>query len=85
MYQEDLRDLADNLNNALLLLPSSPTAELQRVPQQRPSWAPPRQTEIYLRFLDGSGHTLTETPGMAQQLPAPDARGTRRDRNTRGR
>lgn len=71
MYQEDLRDLADNLNNALLLLPSSPTSEFQRLPEQRPSWAPPHQPEIYLRVLDAGAHTLTETPGMAQQLPPP--------------
>jgi len=43
MYQEDLRDLADNLNNARLLLHSSATGQLLRLPEQRPSWAPPQQ------------------------------------------
>ena len=71
MYQEDLRDLADNLNNALLLLPSSPTAPFEGSPEQRPLWAPPHQPEIYMRVLDAGAHTLTETPGMAQQLPPP--------------
>lgn len=71
MYQEDVRDLADNLNNALLLLPSSPTTPFQALPEQRPSWAPPHQPEIYLRVLDAGAHILTETPGMAQQLPPP--------------
>ncbi|HUZ72346.1 MAG TPA: histidine kinase dimerization/phospho-acceptor domain-containing protein [Stellaceae bacterium] len=71
MYQEDLRDLADNLNNALLLLPSSRTVPVEGLTEQRPSWAPPHQPEIYLRVLDAGAHTLTETPGMAQQLPPP--------------
>ena len=71
MYQEDLRDLAENLNNALLLLPASPTTPFQALPEQRPSWAPPHQPEIYLRVLDAGAHTLTQTPGMAQQFPPP--------------
>lgn len=71
MYQEDLRDLADNLNNARLLLRSSPTGLFVQSPEQRPSWAPPHQPEIYLRVLDGDAQTLTETPGMADELPPP--------------
>lgn len=71
MYQEDLRDLADNLNNARLLLRSSAPEQFARSPQRRPSWAPPHQPEIYLRVLDSSGRTLTETPGMADELPSP--------------
>ena len=71
MYREDLRDLADNLNNALLLLPASPREPFQRVPEPRPSWAPPHQPEIYLRVLDSAAHTLTATPGMNRQLPPP--------------
>ena len=68
MYQEDLRDLADNLNNARLLLRSSPPAQLVQSRDQRPPWAPP---EIYLRVLDANARTLIETPGMANQLPPP--------------
>ncbi len=71
MYREDLRDLADNLNNALLLLPSSPREAFQRIPEPRPSWAPPHQPEIYLRVLNSAAHTLTATPGMNRQLPPP--------------
>jgi two-component system, OmpR family, heavy metal sensor histidine kinase CusS len=71
MYQEDLRDLADNLNNARLLVGSSAPGQFARSPEQRPSWAPPHQPEIYLRVLDGSARTLTETPGMGDELPAP--------------
>jgi len=71
MYQEDLRDLADNLNNARLLLRSSAPGQFARSPQPRPSWAPPHQPEIYLRVLDSGAQTLTETPGMANELPSP--------------
>ncbi len=71
MYREDLRDLADNLNNALLLLAPSPTAQYQASAEQRPSWAPPHQPEIYLRVLNAGAHVLTQTPGMARQLPPP--------------
>jgi len=42
LYQEDIRDLADNLNNARLLLRSSPTGQFPHSPEQRPSWAPPQ-------------------------------------------
>jgi two-component system heavy metal sensor histidine kinase CusS len=72
MYQEDLRDLADNLNNARLLLRSSAADQFGRSPPQRPSWAPPHQPEIYLRVLDSNGRTLTETPGMGDELPSPN-------------
>lgn len=71
MYREDLRDLADNLDNALLLLPSSSTTQFNWTAEHRPSWAPPHQPEIYLRVLDAGAHTLIETPGMAEQLPPP--------------
>ena len=71
MYREDLRDLADNLNNARLLLSASPTGQLANEPQPRPSWAPPHQPEIYLRVLNSAGRTLTETPGMSNQLSPP--------------
>lgn len=73
MYQEDLRDLADNLNNARLLVGSSLVGQFARSPQERPSWAPPHQPEIYLRVLDGSARTLTETPGMGDELPPPSS------------
>ncbi|HUZ13746.1 MAG TPA: heavy metal sensor histidine kinase [Caulobacteraceae bacterium] len=72
MYREDLRDLADNLNNAELLLPlSSPRTGFAASHQQLPSWSPSHQPEIYLRVLDGAGRTLTETPGMARKLAPP--------------
>ncbi|TAM48613.1 MAG: HAMP domain-containing protein [Paraburkholderia sp.] len=72
MYQEDLRDLADNLDNALLLLPSPPTTQFRALPEKRPSWAPPHQPEIFLRVLDGEAHTLAETAGMGTELPPPE-------------
>jgi two-component system heavy metal sensor histidine kinase CusS len=73
MYQEDLRDLADNLNNARLLVRSSAPGQFASSPQPRPSWAPPHQPEIYLRVLDSSGRTLTETPGMTGELAPPSS------------
>lgn len=73
MNNEDLRDLADNLNNARLLLSASPHGQLSGAPEPRPSWAPTHQPEIYLRVLDGTGRILTETPGLADQLPSPSA------------
>ncbi len=73
MYQEDLRDLADNLTNARLLLSASPSGQFTQPPQPRPSWAPTHQPEIYLRVLDSAGRTLTETPGLSDQLPPPSA------------
>lgn len=71
MYNEDLRDLADNLNNALLLLPATSVNELPAAPAQNESLAPPHQPEIYLRILDSSGRTLTETPGLNRELLPP--------------
>lgn len=71
MYREDLRDLADNLNNARLLLQLSPTTRFHPLPAQRPSWAPAHQPEIELRVLDSNARILTETPGMAEKLPPP--------------
>lgn len=72
LYHEDLRDLADNLNNARLLLPAGGGA-IRRLPDKRPSWAPRHQPEIYLRVLDAKGRTVVETPGFAAQLPPPSA------------
>lgn len=71
MYDEDLRDLADNLNNARLLLGSAPSGWVLRQAEQRPPWAPRQQPQILLRVLDAAATTLTETPGMADQLPPP--------------
>ncbi|MBO0756442.1 MAG: hypothetical protein J2P54_11310, partial [Bradyrhizobiaceae bacterium] len=79
LYREDFRDLADNLNNARLLLQSSSTTPSAQ--EQRPSWAPAQQPQIYLRVLDSNGQTLTETPGMANELPPP----TRADLAAMGR
>jgi len=71
LYQEDLRDLADNLNNARLLLISSPGAQVPIFTDQRPAWAPQQQPEIYLRVLDAAARVITETPGMSGELPVP--------------
>ncbi|MDE1902970.1 MAG: heavy metal sensor histidine kinase [Alphaproteobacteria bacterium] len=71
MYHEDLRDLADNLNNARLLLSASPTGQMANTPAPRPSWAPTQQPEIYLRVLDSAGRVLTQTPGLSSELPPP--------------
>lgn len=71
MYQEDLRDLADNLNNARLLLRSAPASWTLRAPERRPAWAPRGQPQIYLRVLDAHARTMTETPGMASEVPPP--------------
>ncbi len=71
MYQEDVRDLADNLNNARLLLMSSPPGRLIEPSDQRPSWAPSHQPEIYLRVIDPNAHIVVETPGMSDELPLP--------------
>jgi two-component system heavy metal sensor histidine kinase CusS len=71
LYQEDVRDLADNLNNARLLLRSQPVGGGLPAPVQRPSWAPREQPQIYLRVLDAGAQVLTETPGMTRELPPP--------------
>lgn len=71
LYHEDLRDLADNLNNARLLLPASRGQFVAQPPTKRPSRAPRHQPEIYLRLLDRDGRTLVATPGLAAQLPPP--------------
>lgn len=73
MYEEDLRDLADNLNNARLLMRSAPADWILHPPQRRPSWAPRGQPEIYLRVLDSNGRVMTETPGMSHEIPPPAA------------
>jgi two-component system heavy metal sensor histidine kinase CusS len=73
LYQEDVRDLADNLNNARLLLRSQPVGEGLPAPLQRPSWAPQEQPQIYLRVLDAGAQVLTETPGMTRELAPPEA------------
>ncbi|HEV7139049.1 MAG TPA: heavy metal sensor histidine kinase [Steroidobacteraceae bacterium] len=71
MYEEDVRDLADNLNNARLLLRSAPADWTLHPEGRRPAWAPPHQPEIYLRVLRADGRVLTETPGMSRELPPP--------------
>src|SRR5579884_3690675 len=73
LYEEDLRDLADNLNNARLLLRSEPSGWTLQPLEPRPAWAPPQQPQIYLRVLDSEGRTVTETPGMKGELPPPRA------------
>ena len=71
MYEEDLRDLADILNNAQLLLRSAPVGWTLQASNGRPALAPPREHQIYLRVLDAAAKTLTETPGMTIELPPP--------------
>jgi len=72
MYQEDVRDLADNLNNARMLFMASPPGRSLRPSDQRPSWAPSHQPEIYLRVLDQNAYIVVETPGMSGELPPPE-------------
>jgi two-component system heavy metal sensor histidine kinase CusS len=74
LYHEDLRDLADNLINARLLLPLPATRTSRPAAEAWPSWAPRHQPEIYLRVLDVDGRTLVATPGMARELPPPPRR-----------
>ncbi len=71
LYQEDVRDLSDNLNNAHLLWSFSNFNGTASVSAERLSGAPRVRPEIYIRVLDGRGQILVETPGMAGQLPAP--------------
>ncbi len=71
LYDEDFRDLADNLNNARMLLGTSSVAGLRQPAVARPPWAPLHQPEIYLRVLDDHARTLVETPGMSSELPPP--------------
>jgi two-component system heavy metal sensor histidine kinase CusS len=71
LYKEDFRDLADNLNNALLLMGSNSSTAAGISPSGRPPWAPAQQPQIYLRVLDARGRTVRETPGMANELPPP--------------
>lgn len=71
MYEEDVRDLADNLNNARLLLRAAPADWILHPPDRRPAWAPRGQPEIYLRVLGAAGRVLTETPGMSREIPPP--------------
>jgi two-component system heavy metal sensor histidine kinase CusS len=71
LYQEDLRDLADNLYNARLLLRLPAPMQLGQSPDPRPSWAPQQQPEIFLRVLDVDAGTVIETPGMANGVPPP--------------
>lgn len=71
MYREDQRDLADNLQNAILLLgeshrTGSPDPVAARAPR-----APQHRTDIYVRVMNGTGRTLMQTPGMADRLRAP--------------
>jgi two-component system, OmpR family, heavy metal sensor histidine kinase CusS len=72
LYKEDFRDLADNLNNALLLLGANSTLDSREfLASSRPSWVPAQQPQIYLRLLDARAHTIKETPGMANELQPP--------------
>jgi two-component system heavy metal sensor histidine kinase CusS len=71
LYEENFRDLADNLNNARMLLDSSSMSSLGQAASARPSWAPAQQPEIYLRVLDQHARVLVETSAMTSKLPPP--------------
>ncbi len=71
MYREDQRDLADNLENAILLLGASRGTELSGPVSVRPAPALRHRTDIYVRVMNGDGRTLMQTPGMADQVRAP--------------
>lgn len=73
MYREDLHDLADNLENARLLLHASPSGELAGPLAARPGGSSRHRPELFVRLLDGDGRTLLETPGLGGELPAPTA------------
>lgn len=69
MYQEDQRDLADNLENAILLLGASHDGELSASLQR--ARTPQHRADIYVRVIDYDGRTLLQTPGMSEQVRAP--------------
>lgn len=71
LYDEDFRDMADNLNNVRTVLNSLPPIESQQQAGVFPPWALPHQSETYLRVLDRNARTLVETPGMASELLPP--------------
>lgn len=73
LYDEDVRDLADNLNNARLLVEAAGGSWTPSPQLERPGWAPPQQPQIYLRLMDSQGRVLTETPGMGAALARPSA------------
>ena len=72
MYEEDLRDLTDVTNNALVVAQSASPGELL-APDSGAGWAQRRAPQIYIRVLDANGRVSAETPGMAAELAAPGA------------
>ncbi len=84
MYQEDLRDLADSLDNARLLLSISPANGISDASGSRPRRPRSRRPELYLRVLDSDGRTLTATPGMAGRLRPPTGAELAAIRSSRG-
>ena len=71
LYEEDVRDLADNLNNARLLFGGLSQSLHPPSFDERPGWAPAHQPEIYLRVLDQNGRVIVETPHMSDELSPP--------------
>jgi two-component system heavy metal sensor histidine kinase CusS len=70
MYQEDRHDLTDNLQNAILLLGVSRGSGLPgSIPFEQSRTQ--HRADIYVRVIDGNGRTLTQTPGMAEQIRSP--------------
>lgn len=71
LYEENFRDLADNLNNARMVLDTSPLASLAQPTNVQPLSTPAQQPEIYLRVLDQRAQVLVESPGMSKTLAPP--------------
>lgn len=69
MYNEDVSDLADNLDYARLLIRSSPESQSALAFRLQSRSAP--RSAIYLRLLDSDANPLTESPGMKEELAPP--------------
>jgi two-component system heavy metal sensor histidine kinase CusS len=72
LYQEDVSNLSDNLDNARLLWRLSSPGQLPQSPIS-PAFLDHRgQPEIYLRVLDRDARTLVETPGLSDEIAPPE-------------
>lgn len=72
MYGEDVRDLADYVGSAQVLLAPSSRVGSPHAPEARLPEASRRSAAIFVRILDGNARTLLETPGMSRELPPPE-------------
>jgi len=67
--QEDDRTLGDKARVVRVTLQEKPDDWAALRQEVEGGWDA-RHTQVYVRILDGRGKTVTETPGMAQELPA---------------